>query len=81
MYRQCRHQESAQPPQLCLGAAAELRGSTVLQILGNSSAVQALIKAYSPSAASAPLLGWVAVLGVASGVRPMVRPRADGAKP
>ena len=47
----------------------ELRDATILHFLDNASAVQALVKAYSPSAASAPLLDWVADQDVALGAR------------
>ena len=37
-----------------------LRGASVVQYLDNSRAEMALVKGYSPSPASAPLISWVA---------------------
>ena len=50
--------------------AGELRDLTILHFLDNTSAVQALVKGYSPSADSAPLLDWVADADVRLGARP-----------
>ena len=39
--------------------AAALKGMTIVQYLDNNSAERALVKGYSPSGASAPLVDWV----------------------
>ena len=49
--------------------ASELTDASIVQYLDNSSAERALVKGYSPSPASAPLISWVADADVRLGAR------------